>query len=176
MKISLIVAFILLCGTRAFAEAEIRLVAVGVAMKDAQMPDSAVTVKDGFAVSVMVFNDSTGLITLPSKLLQREIVEQDDAVLILFTYFPRTFTSKSGSRRIIPSREAFAPVTLQPGECMQLEPTRFAVERKDTQSKRVIYSLRTKGFLSDRMGFTGVELNSELIVQNMEVSPDRRDP
>lgn len=176
MKKLLIVVFGLLCGTAVAAEKMIRLVPIGATVKNVHIPEANLSVEDGFLVSVFVFNDSANPITLPSKMLHREIVERDDTVLVLFSYSPDTFASKSGRRPVIPSREAFAPITLQTGECMQLEPFRFAVERKDTKSKPVIYMLRTKGFLAVRMGFTEVDLQSELIMPNYEISPDLREP
>lgn len=124
------------------------------------------------AVRVTVFNDGDVPITLPSLILSNVAVwNSERSPTLLLTYTPwRSISRAKKEYPIIPSQEAFFPVTIRPGESANVKMEGTAPWEKDSRSNPSAVLFRTTGFLSERLGFTAVELKSELSIV------DQREP
>ena len=124
------------------------------------------------AVRLTVFNDGDVPITLPSLILSNAAVwNSERSPTLLLTYMPwRLMTRTKKEYPNIPSKEAFFPVTIRPGESAYVKMEGTASWNKDPSSNPNAVLFRTTGFLSERLGFTPVELKSELSIV------DQREP
>lgn len=169
-------AALLLCiSATAFAADRMELLPLATVVKNSSIPGSDRTLKDGVVIQVMIVNKGTEEVCLPSRLIGPEVYKTDDVTRIVFSYIKDTYSNKSGTYRVIPSREAFAPITLRSGECMIIEPKVLAYELEQLGNNKIVVEVRTEGFLSERMGFTSVILKKELLYPNYAIAPSLRD-
>jgi hypothetical protein len=171
-----LILFLLLSWCNVLWGETVRIVPVAIAVQNLVDPETRVSVVDGFIVYVYIFNDAEQEVVLPSKGLYTQILNEKDKLTVLYGYHVRSFVSKSGRRSIIPTLGDLAPITLRRGECMVINPIPYAIERSVVGDRRVVFRLETKGFLSDRLKFTSVEVEGALIVHDRNVAPERRDP
>ena len=123
-------------------------------------------------VRLTVFNDGDVPITLPSLILSNVAVwNSHRSPTLLLTYTPwRLMTRPKKEYPNIPSKEAFFPVVIRPGEATYVKMEGTAHWDKDPRMNPSAVAFRTTGFLSERLGFTPVELKSELSIV------DKREP
>lgn len=131
-------------------------------LRQSQPKDDRAAPVDQLTIRLTILNDRKSEIVLPSKMLQGDIQERDDAFVLVVSYKPWTFADAKRSYPVIPSRESFAPIAVRPGECMhaELEHPIFAPAHLATKPVRVVF--RTSPFLIERFTFTSVELTSTL--------------
>jgi len=123
-------------------------------------------------VRVTVFNDGDVPITLPSRILSNvDIWNSERSPTLLLTYTPWSLMTRAKKEYpIIPSKEAFFPVVIRPGESAYVTMEGAPSWHKDPSSNPSAVVLRTTGFLAERLGFTAIELKSALRIV------DQREP
>ncbi len=132
------------------------------------------------SVRVTVFNDGDAAITLPSLILSNVAIwNSKGSPALLLTYTPWiTVTSAQKKYPRIPSREAFFPVEIRPGESAHVKMEGTVSWDKDPSLIPSAVILRTTGFLSERLGFTAVDLKSglDIVDRRMPVRPVKVSP
>jgi hypothetical protein len=143
---------------------DVSLAPIGRAVTDFQIDDAGKRVKDGYVIGVYVINRGDYDVILPSKGLGPSINPAGDQIRISYGFRPDTLGTRSGQYNIVPPMERFGPVTLKKGECVLLEPLPVTIEKDVVARRTIVVSFRTSGFLSERLGFTAVELEAELLL------------
>lgn len=165
-----IILFLMLLARSSAADA-VRMEAMGW-VKDSENKQSRALGISVLTVRLSVFNDGDVPITLPSLILSNVAIwNSERSPTLLLTYTPwRLMTRAQKEYPIIPSKEAFFPVVIRPGESayVNMEGSASWGTDSDSNPKSVIF--RTTGFFSERLGFTPVELKSGLDIV------DQREP
>lgn len=165
------IALLLVSVTRILAADAIRMEAIGW-IKDSENLSSREVGLSTLSIQLTVFNDSQGSITLPSLILSNVAISNSQrSPELLLTYTPWKLMSATRKQYpIIPSKEAFFPVEIRPGESahVKMEETASWLNDAGRNPRAVVF--RTTGFLAERLGFTLVDLQSPLQIV------DQREP
>lgn len=125
------------------------------------------------SVQLTVFNDGNTPITLPTLILNNvAILNSALSPTLVLTYTPwELMTLEKKNYPIVPSKEAFFPVKIKPGEAayVKMEGTTSWLKAPNSNPNTVIF--RTTGFLSERLGFSPVDLKSALQIVDQRERP-----
>jgi hypothetical protein len=164
-----IVVFVMSLAPILASEA-IRMEAMGW-LKDSQSVQSRDLGIGEMTIRVTVFNDGIVPITLPTLMLDSvDPWNSLSSSTLILTYSPYTLITRAQKKYpIVPSKEAFEPVIVRPGECAYVNLKGFLPWSTKTGSNPSSVLFRTTGFLSERLGFTAVELKSDLNIVDQRV-------
>lgn len=178
MRFLAILFITLECAVLSAASEGVHIIAVATPASKQKIPNTDVTVDNGYAISVLIINSSNKTLTLPSRMMGPHIITKDDRIECLFTYYSTDYFTKSGKHTVIPSRATLGPITLQPGEAMRMEPEIFALETKDIKAKAVYVVLKTGGILVERLGFSDITAESKIVPYSeySRIPSERREP
>ena len=156
---------IILLAAPSLGLAQIKLYAVGYVERHTTIGPQEFLGKDVYIVSVLAVNYGQSDVTLPTREMAPVVLRGDDKTTVLFFYETKKWRNREGYHDVVPSRESFAPVILKPGECAALMPFPYFLPMELTKKGKVLFRLETTGYLEQRFGFSGVEIESEMILR-----------
>lgn len=140
------------------------LVAAGRVVEEPARISADVLQKGSCVISILLISKSEREIIVPTKGMGPEIVVKADTVEIVFDYMPQVMTLGKDRLVVVPARELFGPVTLRYSEGVNLTEMPIVLHAHQIQNKKIFVSIRTLGFLSDRLGFERIQFRKELLL------------